>query len=244
MQAMNNHEIIVVDSCSTDNTEELLTKEYLNDTKVIWFKQDERTPYGVSWLEGWRIARGNIVANSNTDDRSHPWRSLKVIDAATSIRRRDAMLRVESPGYFYYGGYETVRDNQVVARGVPPHFSVDDFKEYFRCGVHIHWDNKIRERVDWGKMFDAAYKLKSAFDYWLVLYFISLGVRGVNISNCFSIYNQRDDSIEQSDKLRNTYESLYAIESFFPQSNAIQRMYRETGDFLDGYLDFKKELDR
>jgi glycosyltransferase involved in cell wall biosynthesis len=241
LQSDNDHEVIIVDSCSADDTEEVVARLRSQDSRVVYHRQNERTPYGVSWLKGWEMSNGLVVANSNTDDRSHPWRSVQVGVAAYEASRRDGILRQEKYR-FYYGGYETRRDNVVVAKGVPPRFSVDDFQQYFRCGPHIHWDNKISGIVDWNRMYDAAFKLRSAFDYWMVLYFISLGVTGVNIPSCFTIYNQRDDSIEQSDKDRSSFESLYAIEEFFPESPAIKRMYSEGGDYLARYEEFKRGL--
>lgn len=238
-QSDGRHEIVVVDSCSSDNTKEEVLSRMWGDQRIRYIRQQERTPYGVSWLLGWEIANGAIVTNSNTDDRCHPWRSVQVLDAASHSYCRDQMLR-QNKHRFYYGGYETWRDGQMIAKGVPPKFSVEDFQQFFRCGPHIHWDNSIRDIVDWKRMYDAAYRLKSAFDYWMVLYFISLGVTGVNIPNAFTIYHQRPDSIEQSDKDRNSFESLSAIEEFFPDSPAILNMYKNGGDYLDRYLSFKK----
>jgi hypothetical protein len=55
-----------------------------------------------------------------------------------------------------------------------------------------------------------------------------LSAVGVPIPSCFSIYNQRKDSLEQSDKERNTFESLRAIEEFYPDGKSILALERET----------------
>lgn len=223
-QSEENIEIIIVDSKSTDNSLDIANSWQYRDERVKVIAQPERTPYGTSWLVGWEAAKGIIVANSNSDDRSYQWRTNQVYD---SFMLRN-ITRVVKPPAFYYGGYETRVDGVPVARGIPPEFSVDDLSQFFRCGVHIHWENSIRNKCDWPKMFEASKQYKSAFDYWLVLYFISLGAVGVPIKNCFSIYNQRKDSLEQSDKERNTFESLRAIQQFFPSSKAIMALESDT----------------
>ena len=92
----------------------------------------------------------------------------------------------------------------------------------------MHWDNALRNKVDWNVMFKAANEYRSAFDYWLVLYFISLGAKGVSIPNCFSIYNQRADSLEQSDKGLSGFEALRAIKTFYPIGIAMLDLENKT----------------
>ena len=233
-------EIIVVDSDSTDYSYALAKLWEATSDNIRVVKQKNRTPYGVSWLEGWKAAKGQVVGNSNTDDRSYQWRTRQVYNA---YRRH--LESSDIPGFFY-GGYETRINNTVTARGIPPKFSVDDMSNLFRCGIHVHWENDLRRLVDWSKMYKAGFEYKSAFDYWLVLYFMSLGAVGVPIASCFSIYNQRPDSLEQSDKERNTFESLRAIETFFPDSIAINNLENQTKydnpGFYNRYQEFKNNF--
>jgi hypothetical protein len=95
-------------------------------------------------------------------------------------------------------------------------------------------------------MFKAGREYKSAFDYWLVLYFMSLGVEGFVLNSCFSIYNYREDSLEQSDKERSGFEAMRAIGTFFPDGQAMQDLetktrhespefYEKFKEFLDGF---------
>ena len=184
-----------------------------------------------------------MVANSNSDDRSYQWRGTKVMGECNARY----MMRMVQPPAFYYGGYETRVDGVVRAKGVPPPFSEDDMSQFFRCGVHVHWDNdQLRRIVDWDRMYKAGYEYKSAFDYWLVLYFMSLGAEGIPINSCFSIYNQRSDSLEQSDKERNTFESLRAIEEFYPKGPSITALEAETRvkspEFYERYRAFCKQF--
>lgn len=241
-QTHEDFEHIIVDSKSTDHSLEIAREWEIKDSRIKVIAQDERTPYGVSWLVGWMHASGQITCNSNTDDRSYCWRGEQVLQAAERARRIDTMLRWEKY-HFYYGGYETRHNGIVTAKGNPPLYDPEDLKQFFRCGVHVHWDNKLRDLVDWDRMFDAAYEYRSAFDYWLVLYFMYLGASGIDIQSCFSIYNQRADSLEQSDKERSNFEALRAIQSFFPNSKAIQDLENKTRvESPDYYQRFQKFL--
>ncbi len=219
-------ELIIVDSKSTDDSLNIAKSWQARDERIKIIEQTERTPYGKSWLEGWKAARGFIVANSNSDDRSYQWRGRKVREAYQ--QQHNGLTRDVKLPAFYYGGYETRINGTTTARGVPPPFTISDMSQFFRCGVHIHWDNRLRSEVDFEKMEKAAYEYRSAFDYWMVLYFMSLGAIGIPINSCFSIYNQRKDSLEQSDKERNTFESLRAIEEFFPNGESITALEKET----------------
>ena len=240
-QASVDFEHIIVDSASTDGSVEIIKKWQEKDSRIKLIEQPERTPYGVSWLVGWQQAKGRIVTNTNTDDRSYPWRGMQVKMAADQ-----AALQSDTNKRFYYGGYETRVDGAVTAKGHPPPYSEEDLSQFFRCGIHVHWDNHIRDAADWDRMMKAGFEYRSAFDYWLVLYFMSLGAKGVAIPSCFSIYNQRADSLEQSDKERSSFEALRAILEFYPTGRAAMGFEHETRvqapDFYERYQQFLTEF--
>ena len=244
-QSNPNYEHIIVDSESTDRSVEIIKKWQKRDPRIKLLEQTKRTPYGVSWLEGWHVAKGGIVCNTNSDDRSYPWRGVQVLSAADKANRQAAMLRWEKL-HFYYGGYETRVDDIVTAKGIPPKYTELDLQQFFRCGVHVHWDNKLRDVADWDLMIKAGNEYRSAFDYWLVLYFMSLGAKGVDIPSCFSIYNQRKDSLEQSDKERSNFEAMRAMQSFYPGGPSAVGLETETKfkspDYYKRYKDFLKEF--
>jgi hypothetical protein len=75
---------------------------------------------------------------------------------------------------------------------------------------------------------------------------MSLGAIGVSIPNCFSIYNQRKDSLEQSDKERSAFEALRAITEFYPGGPAIQDLEKKTKvespEYYQRYTEFLAEF--
>ena len=229
-QSHTNFEHIIVDSKSTDGSVDIIRRWQEKDSRIRLVEQPERTYYGTSWLVGWGFANGKIVCNTNTDDRSYPWRGTQVLEAYKS-----------KPLAFYYGGYETRVDGVAITKGTPPPYSSADLQRFFRCGIHVHWNNSIRERANWEVMFKAGHEYKSAFDYWLVLYFMSLGAVGRTIPSCFSIYNQRSDSLEQSNKELSSFEALRAISTFFPDGPAMHDLETKTKfESPDYYQKFKE----
>jgi hypothetical protein len=74
---------------------------------------------------------------------------------------------------------------------------------------------------------------------------MSLGAEGVPIPSCFSIYNQRSDSLEQADKERNTFESISAIQEFYPDGRVSRDLETKTRfespDFYERYLEFREQ---
>lgn len=240
-QSHGDFEHIIVDSASTDGSVDIIKRWREKDDRIRLVKQLSRTPYGVSWLIGWKHANGKIVCNTNSDDRSYPWRGTQVVKAYW-----DGQLRSDARNFFYYGGYETRRDFLTLTKGIPPPYTEEDMSQFFRCGIHVHWDNSLRKMVDWDRMFKAGWEYKSAFDYWLVLYFMSLGAEGIPIPSCFSIYNQRADSLEQSDRERNVFEAMRAINEFYPGGKSMHDLeidtqysspefYKRFKEFLHGF---------
>lgn len=246
-QTHGDFEHIIVDSKSTDDSVAIIKRWVDKDPRIKLIEQPERTPYGVSWLVGWQHAQGRVVTNSNTDDRSYAWRGVQVLLARAQAKRPSPIGRPPSH-HFYYGGYETRVDGVITAKGVPPPYTEEDLSRFFRCGVHVHWDNDIRNLVDWDLMFKAGREYRSAFDYWLVLYFMSLDAYGVAIPSCFSVYNQRPDSLEQSDKGRSNFEALRAIQTLYPDSQAIQDLENKTRidspDYYRSYQEFLAEFEK
>ena len=119
LQSHEDFEHIIVDSKSTDGSVDIIKGWQEKDDRIKLIEQPERTPYGMSWLIGWQQAQGKVVTNSNTDDKSYPWRGTQVLEYREQALAQDGMLRWEKK-HFYYGGYETRVDGIAIAKGTPP----------------------------------------------------------------------------------------------------------------------------
>lgn len=226
-------EVIIVDSDSPGADEAVSKKWMAQDSRVRYVRQQERTNYGVSWLDGWRLAKGEFVSNSNTDDLHYP--------GFTAIMHRamvECGYRSDAVYGFYYAGLDIVDERgKLKARSVKPPF---DFERYsYQCegGPQLCWNNdeSFRKELNWDLMYKRAAEHHSAFDYWLALYFMSLGFKGCSVSQILTVYTQRPDSIEnRCYGGASTYESLASISEFFPHHfSGRLKMYKEFADFAN-----------
>lgn len=70
-QTYENWEIIIVDDCSTDNTDEIVA-EYLRDERIRYFKNEKNSGAAVSRNRALREARGEWIAFLDSDDLWSP----------------------------------------------------------------------------------------------------------------------------------------------------------------------------
>lgn len=123
-QTLEDKELIVVD----DSDEPL---EILKDDRIQYIRLDARTPTGTKRNIGARIARGEILANWDDDDWSHPFRLedevqrlLKTGKAVTGYNA--SILYDESNGLFYK------------IPGGPPYFASGSSQCYWKSWWQEH----------------------------------------------------------------------------------------------------------
>jgi glycosyltransferase involved in cell wall biosynthesis len=225
-QEEKNIEVIVVNPNSPGADGVVAEKWASQDERVKYIFHPERETYGNSWLRAWNAARGEFVCNANTDDLCYPSFTTKMWDAI-----HFQVIRNPKIGFFY-SGLDTIDETgKIVARGVKPPFNKEVMSRECWGGPCVAWSNRVsfREEVDWDLMHSRATEYNSAFDYWLWLYFMSLGYEGFSVPEILIAYTQRSDSIENSNKSANNYETYSAISEFYPHN-------------FDGHLKHAKEF--
>lgn len=70
-QTYSNWELIIVDDCSTDNTDEAV-KDYLSDDRIYYIKNDQNSGAAVSRNRALREAKGKWIAFLDSDDLWEP----------------------------------------------------------------------------------------------------------------------------------------------------------------------------
>ena len=78
-QTYENWEMIIVDDCSTDNTDDVV-REYLADTRIKYLKNEKNSGAAVSRNYALREAKGKWVAFLDSDDLWHPEKLEKQIE--------------------------------------------------------------------------------------------------------------------------------------------------------------------
>jgi hypothetical protein len=119
---------------------------------------------------------------------------------------------------FGYAGIQVIKDSgELVGGGLKPAFDFEIMSRECWAGPQVCWrnDEAFKKNLDWDLMFKRSEEYRSAFDYWLWLYFMSLGYHGFVIPQILTIYTQRAGSIENSNKALNNYETYSAISEFF-----------------------------
>lgn len=66
-QTYKNWELLIIDDCSTDNTDEIV-QEYLVDNRIKYIKNDQNSGAAVSRNKGLKVAKGKWVAFLDSDD--------------------------------------------------------------------------------------------------------------------------------------------------------------------------------
>lgn len=206
-------EIVIVNPNSPGTDGLIAEKWAAQDPRVNYIFHPVRESYGSSWLRAWKAAKGNFVVNSNTDDFHMPSFTEDFYKHMTAVK-----LTQDNPIAFGYAGMVVVDEsgNQKGA-GCKPDFDFEVMSRECWAGAQVCWLNSssFKEKLDWPLMETRAEEYKSAFDYWLWLYFMSLGYHGISIPKILTVYTQREDSIENSNKWANNYETYSAISEFF-----------------------------
>ena len=214
-QTDHDFEIVVVNPDSPDTDGVIAQKWAAIDPRINYVYWPQREPYGASWLRAWRCAKGEFVMNSNTDDLHEP-RTTEIV--YRHMKLATSQLRGGPKIGFGYGGITVINEKmQLLGRSLKPPFDFQLMSSECWAGPQVIWrnDEAFRTNVDRGLMDTRAEQYKSAYDYWLWLYFMSLGYHGYVIPEMLTIYMQRPGSIENSNKWRNNWETYAAISEFF-----------------------------
>ena len=70
-QSYSNWELIIVDDCSTDNTDEVI-EDYISDDRIKYIKNDKNSGAAISRNRALREAKGNWIAFLDSDDLWEP----------------------------------------------------------------------------------------------------------------------------------------------------------------------------
>lgn len=139
-QTYSNWELILVDDCSTDNTDEVV-KSFLSDVRIRYFKNDKKLGAALTRNRALREAKGEWIAFLDSDDLWKPEKLEKQV------------LFMKNNGYhFSYTNYSEIDEN-----GKPNGISVTGPKKITKAGFYnycwpgcltVMYDSKIvREKV-------------------------------------------------------------------------------------------------
>lgn len=76
-QTYKNWELLIVDDCSTDDTDEIVSK--YNDKRIVYLKNEKNSGAAISRNRALRNAKGKWIAFLDSDDLWHPTKLEKQI---------------------------------------------------------------------------------------------------------------------------------------------------------------------
>ena len=209
-------EIVIVNPDSPGTDDIIARKWEIQDPRVKYIFYEKREPYGASWLRAWEAATGDFVMNSNTDDYHEPHTTETVFK---HMKLAVGPLGPPNKIGFGYGGLTIIDESgRVKGRGLKPPFDFELMTRECWAGPQVIWrnDKEFRDSLNWEHLERRASVLTSGFDYGLWLYFMSLGYYGHVIQDFITIYTQRPDSLENSNKWLNNWDTFVSIAEYFP----------------------------
>ncbi len=197
-------EIVVVNSGSQQNEEEIV-KEYQSRFKNIQYIKTERETVYQAWNRGIKISSGKCITNANTDDR-HRKDALEILAGELDAN--------ENIGLVYADQYVTKKENQTFENNeAAGYFEWLEFDriQLIHCaciGPQPVWRKSLHERFGY---FDESLKVAGDYEWWLR---ISEYVQLKHIPEKLGLYLLSSSSIEhkhenetktETDKLRLHY---------------------------------------
>ena len=184
-QTYSNLELIIVDDCSTDNTDEIVSK--IKDDRIKYLKNEKNSGAAISRNYAIREAKGKWIAFLDSDDLWHPEKLEKQI---AFMKKNDYK--------FTYTNYERIDEN-----GISLNILTSGPKKITKTGMYNYcWPGCATV------MYDANYigliqiaNLKKNNDYaiWLKI------IKKANcylLSECLSYYRIRKGSISNQKKVK------------------------------------------
>lgn len=120
-QSYPNWELIIVDDCSTDNTDEVV-EPFLADQRIIYIKNGKNSGAAVSRNRALREAKGKWIAFLDSDDLWHPQK----------LEKQIAFMQ-ENNYHFSYTNY-----NEINEASTPKGVLVSGPKRISQCGMYAY----------------------------------------------------------------------------------------------------------
>lgn len=103
-QTFSNFELIVVDNCSTDNTEEIVNSYAQNDTRIKFIRNQENIGMYRNYNQALLLARGDYIKFLNADDKFEP----TLLEKFVNILENDTTISVVTSFRQYFGSKNDV----------------------------------------------------------------------------------------------------------------------------------------
>jgi GT2 family glycosyltransferase/Flp pilus assembly protein TadD/glycosyltransferase involved in cell wall biosynthesis len=198
-------EIIVVNSGSQQNEEEIIKKFQDQYSNINYIKTEQRETVYAAWNRGIKAATGKYITNANTDDRHRP-------DAIEIMAR--ALEESPAVGAVYAENLITDKENETFEKNTArqyfnrPNFNLRQMLLFSFFGPQPMWRRSVHQKIGY---FDASLSVAGDYEFFIRLA-RKFGV--LHIGEILGLYTCRDGSIENGNRGRCISETLQVLKCY------------------------------
>jgi GT2 family glycosyltransferase len=223
-------EIIIIDSSSPENEEQLFKQHFSGKENIHYLRTPERISLYEAWNIGIRQSKGVYITNSNTDDR-HNKDCLNILKNALDENQDIAL--VYGTTYSSYIPNETFEECIKEKALIPQNFSAPSLLHHYYYGAQPMWRKKVHESIG-----DFSNKYTALGDYEFAIRLAKNGYKSLYIPSAQGIMLWHDDAI--SNKNFTPKEEHQRLLSDFCSKTHLVEFYKSS---MDNSLDPDKSHD-
>lgn len=166
-QTYDNIEIVIVDDCSNDHTEEVVKKEFGNNPKVLFHTLDRNSGACVARNKGVQLSHGEYIAFLDSDDEFQPEKISKQI---ACLERDGVSLCATDYTSFDKNGHEGIVKTHPGTRDAIykellycNFITTGTLMGYRKCFIDVPFDETLPRYQDWDLVLRLAQKYKYHF---------------------------------------------------------------------------------
>jgi glycosyltransferase involved in cell wall biosynthesis/Tfp pilus assembly protein PilF len=211
-------EIIVIDSCSQQNERAVVEEFQKRFSNIVYVRTRKREKLYAAWNRGIRMARGNYITNTNTDDRRLP----EALE--TEARALDSF---PTAGMVYADIWGTTVENDRLSPGNADRYHIYRYSEFTllngltgsNFSPQPMWRKSCHDLVGY---FDERYVIAGDYEFF---YRLARRSGAVHIAAPLGLYLENPSGIEKSQpgltkdefrQLRKKFYSEISLDEFFP----------------------------
>lgn len=214
----NTLEIIVIDSASEQNEQEIINSYILKYKNIRYIRTENRESLYLAWNRAISIAQGQYITNANTDDR-HRFDSFEILS--------DCLDKTPQAEIAYADCYvsniknETFEQNKKDITYIYPDFFPPSAILHYQLGPQSMWRKSLHDRIGY---FNTDYKAAGDWDFNLR---VAMRYHAIHIPEFLGVFHKSPDSItRRDDSMRRENQNIKKI---WRQSQIIEQLYLQAG---------------
>lgn len=220
-------EIVIVNSNSPENDEEII-KDYCQKYEhIVYIKTDERETVYAAWNRGIIAATGEYITNANTDDRHRS-------DALEIMAR--ALDSIPEIGIVYADCFVTEVENQTFDNCTPkirydlPDFNLGTQLSSSCFGAQPMWRKSVHKELGY---FDTQWGIAGDYDFFIK---VAWKYKAHHIRESLGLFLSRKDSVSGNDNAQETILETLKILRKYRTEIPLEELYPLLSDFKDNKI--------